>query len=115
VGVAVLVVSGVAAATGIMAVVASLARSAEQASTWQSIVAVVLGVFGGAFFPVSQVGGALAWLSYLTPHRWFLQGLADLSGGADTVAAVWLPALAMLGFASAGGIALLRTGSLVRA
>lgn len=113
-GVAVLVVTGVAAATGIMALVGSLARSADQAATWQAMVAVVLGVLGGAFFPVSQVGGVLAWLSYITPHRWFLQGLADLAGG-DGLEVVWAPAAAMLGFAVVtGGIALLRIGSLVR-
>jgi ABC-2 type transport system permease protein len=114
VGVGVLVVAGVLAATGVMAVVVSLARSVEQASNWQAIIAVVMGVFGGVFFPVSQVGGALATLSYLTPHRWFMQGLADLSGGGG-LGVVWPPALAMVAFAVVtGGIAALRIGKVVR-
>jgi ABC-2 type transport system permease protein len=101
-GVAVLVVTGVLAATGVMAVVASLARTAEQASNWQAIIAVVLGVLGGAFFPIHQAGGPIATLSYVTPHRWFLQGLADLAGGGG-VGEVWPAAVAMLVFALATG------------
>lgn len=114
VGVAVLVVAGVLAATGVVAMVASLARTADQAGTWQAIVAVVMGVLGGAFFPVSQVGGALATVSYLTPHRWFLQGLADLAGD-EGLGVVLLPAAAMLGFAVvAGGIMVLRLSKVLR-
>ncbi|HEY8473013.1 MAG TPA: ABC transporter permease [Natronosporangium sp.] len=114
VGVAVLVVSGVLAATGVMALVASLANTTEQAGSWQSIIAVVMGALGGAFFPVGQAGGLMSTLSYVTPHRWFLQGLADLSGGGG-LGAVWLPALVMFGFAAVtGGIAILRGPKLVR-
>jgi linearmycin/streptolysin S transport system permease protein len=114
VGVAVLVVTGALAATGLMALVGSLARTAEQASNWQSAVAVVLGTLGGAFFPVAQIGGVLGTISYLTPHRWFLQGLSDLAGGGG-VGVVWQPALALLAFALAGGaVAVLRGPKLVQ-
>jgi len=113
-GVAVLVVAGVLAATGVVALVTSFARTAEQAGNWQAIVAVVLGVLGGVFFPISQVGGALSALSYLTPHRWFMRGLADLSGGGD-LGSVWLPAAAMALFAVATGmVAVLRISKVVR-
>jgi ABC-2 type transport system permease protein len=114
VGVAVLVLAGVLAATGIMAVVAGLARSAEQAGNWQAIVGVTLGMLGGVFFPVAQVGGVLDTVSWLTPHRWFMQGLADLAGGGD-VAAVLPSAGAMLLFAAVtGGIAVLLLRRVVR-
>ncbi|HEX6343284.1 ABC transporter permease [Umezawaea sp.] len=93
-GVALLVVAGVLAATGIVAVVASLARTSDQAGGWQAVVAITLGALGGAFFPVAQVGGPLAALSLVSPHRWFLRGLADLAGG--DVAAVF-PSVAVLG------------------
>lgn len=113
-GVALLVVAGVLAATGVMAVVATLARTAEQAGNWQAIIAVVLGMLGGSFFPVAQAQGVIASLSYITPHRWFLQGLADLAGG-GTVAAVAVPVLAMLIFAVVtGGLATLRLGRMLR-
>jgi ABC-2 type transport system permease protein len=113
-GVALLVVTGVLAATGVMALVATLARTAEQAANWQAIIAVVLGMLGGVFFPISQTGGLINQLSYLTPHRWFMQGLADLSGGGGV--GIVLPAVAaMTVFAAVtGGIALLRVGRMVR-
>lgn len=96
-GVAVLMVCGVLSALGIMAVVAVISRTPEQAANWQSIVAVVLGLLGGTFFPLSQGPKFLGALSKLTPHSWFLSGLGDLSSGSG-VSAVVEPALAMLAF-----------------
>lgn len=113
-GVAALVVSGVLAATGITAVVASLARTAEQAGSWQAVTATLLGLLGGAFFPVAQVGGALEAVSLLTPHAWFLRGLGELAGGGGL--ADVLPATgAMLLFgAVTGAVALTRLSGMVR-
>ncbi|MBT8227943.1 MAG: ABC transporter permease, partial [Dactylosporangium sp.] len=79
-GVALLVLTAVLAATGVTAAVASLARTAEQASSWQSIVATVLGLLGGTFFPVGQITG-LSLAVLVTPHAWFLRGLAALADG----------------------------------
>jgi ABC-2 type transport system permease protein len=97
-GVAVLAVSATLAATGIMALIATLARNAEQAANWQSVVAVILGLIGGTFFPVSQAPGILSRLTFVAPQAWFLRGLGDLRGG--SLSAVWIPALAMLCFAA---------------
>jgi ABC-2 type transport system permease protein len=106
-GVAILIVAAVLSATGITALVASFARDAEQAGNWQTIVAVVLGLLGGTFFPVSQAPGILSSLTFIAPQAWFLRGLGDLQGG--DLSAVWLPTLAMLGFAAVtGAIALTR-------
>lgn len=106
-GVAVLVVAAVLSAMGIMALIATLARNAEQAASWQSVVAVVLGLLGGTFFPVSQAPGILSRLTFVAPQAWFLRGLGDLRGGDLSV--VWVPALAMLGIAVVvGGIAMTR-------
>lgn len=80
-GVALLIVAGVLAATGITSVVASLAKTPEQAGSWQAVVAVTLGLLGGSFFPIQQAGAALATLSLVTPHAWFLRGLGSLAGG----------------------------------
>lgn len=103
-GVAVLVVAGVFAASGLVAVVAVVARTAEQASTWQAIIAIVLGMLGGSFFPVTTGPDILATLAAISPHHWFLRGLGDLQGGGGPAAA--LPAaVALLAFA--GGAALL--------
>ncbi len=96
-GVALLVVTAVLSALGIMAVIATLARTAEQAANWQAIVAVVLGMLGGTFFPVSQGPELLASLSLLTPHAWFMRGLGDLANGGGMVDAA-PAALAMVIF-----------------
>ena len=106
-GVAVLVVAAILAATGIMALIATLARNAEQAANWQSVVAVILGLLGGTFFPVSQAPGVLSRLTFVAPQAWFLRGLGDLRGGSISV--VWVPALAMLVFAVVtGALAMMR-------
>jgi linearmycin/streptolysin S transport system permease protein len=113
VGVALLIVSGVIAATAIMALVATLARTPDQAQSWQSMVALVMGMLGGTFFPVAQAGGLLAGLSLATPQAWFLRGIENLAGGAGAGAVIG-PVLAMLGFALVtGSLALLRAGRLV--
>jgi linearmycin/streptolysin S transport system permease protein len=107
VGVSVLIVTAIMAATGIMALIATVAKNAEQAANWQSVVAVILGLIGGTFFPVSQAPGILSSITFVAPQAWFLRGLGDLRGG--SVSAVWVPALAMLAFAAVtGGLALFR-------
>lgn len=94
--VAVLTLAAVAAALGVMLLVGSFARTAEQAGNLQSIVALVLGLTGGVFFPVGT--GALATLSLVSPHGWFLRGLGDLAAE-GTMGSV-LPAIgALLAFA----------------
>ena len=81
-GVALLVIAGVLAAVGIMGLVASFAKTPEGAGNLGSIIAVILGMLGGTFFPIAASGGILASLTYLTPHAWFMRGLADLSSDA---------------------------------
>jgi ABC-2 type transport system permease protein len=97
IGVAILMVCGVLSALGIMAVVAVISKTPEQAANWQAIVAVALGLLGGTFFPLSQGPRLLALFSKLTPHAWFLQGLGDLSAGSG-LSAVVTPALALILF-----------------
>jgi ABC-2 type transport system permease protein len=93
-GVALLVVTGVLAATAIMGLVAANATSADGAANLGAIIAVILGMLGGTFFPIGQGNDFLARLSRLTPHYWFMRGLSDISGGADWTAA--LPAAGAL-------------------
>ena len=82
-GVALLVIAGVLAATSIMGVIAATATSADGAANLGAIIAVILGMLGGTFFPIGQGNDLLARLSYLTPHAWFMRGLSDISGGAE--------------------------------
>jgi ABC-2 type transport system permease protein len=113
-GVGMLVAAAVLAATGVTALVASLARSADQADSWGAVVAVLLGLLGGVLVPIGQVGGWAATMSLLTPHAWFLRGLGELQGGGGPLAA--LPAAgAMLAFAAVvSAVALLRLGKVLR-
>lgn len=96
-GVALLVITGVLSAVSIMGLVAGFAKTPEGAGNLGSIVAVILGMLGGTFFPIGEGDDLLSKLSYLTPHAWFIRGLGDISGGAAWSAA--LPAAgAMLTF-----------------
>lgn len=112
-GVAVLVVAGIVAAMGIMFVVSSVAETPEQAGNLQAVVAFVLAMLGGTFFPVPPEG-IVGRLSLLTPHAWFLRGLGDLAAGGGAAEA--FPAalyIALFGVVT-GGLALLRIGKVVR-
>jgi ABC-2 type transport system permease protein len=95
-GVALLIIAVVVAALGILAVVASFARTQEQAGNFSAIIALVFGLLGGSFFPVAQAGGLLSTLSLITPHAWFMRGLGDLAGG--EVSAVLPSVMALLAF-----------------
>ena len=112
-GVAILIVAGVLAATAVMTLVATFAHNSEQAQSWQAMVALVFGMLGGTFFPVAQAGGLLAALSLATPQAWFLRGLDDLTGGAGAHAVLG-PVAAILVFALVtGSLAVMRIGRLV--
>lgn len=111
VGVALLVLGAIIAAVGIVALIAGFARSAEQAGAFGSMIGMVLGFLGGTFFDVSQAGGILASLRFVSPHGWFMQGLADLRS--DDLGVVVVPVLAMLAFGAvtgAIGVSRLREG-----
>lgn len=97
--VAALVLCAAAAGTSVMFLVVRVARTSEQASIATSIVAIVLGIGGGAFFPVSAVG-SFAWLLDLGPVAAFLRGLGITSGGGGLLD-IGTPVLIMLGFAAA--------------
>lgn len=96
--VGVLVVCAVAAATSLMFVVARLARTAEQAGVMQSILAMGLGVAGGAFFPLAA-SGLLARVLDLNPVAALMRGLGITAGGGG-IGDVGVPVVTMLGFAA---------------
>ncbi|WP_223252985.1 ABC transporter permease [Arthrobacter sp. AFG7.2] len=101
--VALLVLAVAAAATSLTFIVARLVRSAEQANIAQSIIAMVLGIAGGAFFPI-EASGFLAALMDLNPIAAFIRGLGIASGGGD-VADIAVPLAVMLGFAALATLA----------
>lgn len=96
--VALLVVCAVAAATSVMFLVVKVAATSEQAGVAQAITALVLGVAGGAFFPVTATG-ALGALLDLNPIAAFTRGLG-ISAGGGGLADLATPIATMLGFAA---------------
>lgn len=113
-GVAALVLSAVIAAMGITALVSTFARTSQQASSYASVAAVVLGLLGGVFFPISQGPGFLATLSLITPHAWLMDGFGELSGGGTGVAEVLQQVAVVAAFGVVtGAIAVARAGRLV--
>lgn len=94
--VAVLVLVVVAAGTSLMFTIARVARTAEQANIVQSILAIVLGMAGGAFFPISASGLAGSLLE-LNPVAAFIRGLGITTGGGGP-AQIGTPVAIMAGF-----------------
>jgi ABC-type uncharacterized transport system permease subunit len=95
VGVALLVVAAIISAIGITTLVTSFFRTLDGAASASSAVAITLGILGGTFAPVSEGPEAMATISLLTPHAWFLRGLAELHGPTATIADA-LPAVGVL-------------------
>ena len=95
--VGVLILAVVAASTSLMFIVVKVAKTAEQAGVAQSILAVSLGIAGGAFFPITATGW-FATLLDLNPIAAFTRGLGISSGGGG-LADIGAPVSIMLGFA----------------
>lgn len=94
----VLVVCATAAGTSVMFLVVRVARTSEQAGVATAIVALVLGIGGGAFMPVSATG-TLASVLDLNPVSALLRGLGITSAGGG-IADLGVPIAIMLGFAA---------------
>jgi ABC-2 type transport system permease protein len=92
-----LVVCATAAGTSVMFLVVRVARTSEQAGVATAIVALVLGIGGGAFMPVN-VTGALAVVADLNPVSALLRGLGITSAGGG-ITDLGVPVAIMLGFA----------------
>ncbi|WP_109472950.1 ABC transporter permease [Ornithinimicrobium cavernae] len=96
--VAALIVCAVIATTSLTFIVIKLAKTSEQASIIQTILAMVLGIAGGAFFPMSG-GGLLGTILDLNPVAAMIRGLGITSGGGG-LGDIVTPVLIMLGFAA---------------
>jgi ABC-2 type transport system permease protein len=93
--VAVLIVAAVVAATGISTIVASTARTPQQAGGLNAIVALSLSAIGGVFIPISQAPEGLATVAQVTPHYWFLRGV-DLLSASSIEPAGLVPSIGIL-------------------
>lgn len=95
--VGVLVLCATTAGTSVMFLIVRIAKTSEQAGVATSIVALVLGIGGGAFMPISA-SGTLATVLDLNPVAALLRGLGITSAGGG-VADLGAPIAIMLGFA----------------
>ena len=95
--VGVLVVCAVAATTALTFIVARLAKTPEQAGVVQTMLAMVLGIAGGAFVQFSA-SGVLGGLLDLNPVAALVRGLG-IAGGGGALGDIAEPVLIMLGFA----------------
>ncbi len=108
--VAVLVLAGVLVAIALSVLVASAARTSEQAGAYATIAAMVLGLLGGVFFPISDAPAFLEAFSYASPHRWLLDGFRDVSYGAG-IGSLGSTLAVLVGFIVVfGGLGLATTG-----
>jgi ABC-2 type transport system permease protein len=112
-GVAALVLAISLAATGIATLIVGFARTEDQASSFIAIVAMVLAIFGGSFFRMSQAPEGMAALSVLTPHAWFIRGIDDLAGGGGVLDVLGPIAVLTLVGVVTGGLGLLRARRVV--
>lgn len=109
-----LVLGGVLAAVGVTALVATLATTTAQAGAYVSIVAVVGGLLGGTFFPISQAG-VLGTIRFLSPQGWLMEGFQELAYGGTVGEIVW-PLLGVFVIAGVtGSIAWARSRRMVAA
>jgi ABC-2 type transport system permease protein len=107
--VASLIVSAVIAATGLAMLVATLARTPQQAGALIAVIALSMAAIGGVFLPLSQAPATLVTLSQITPHAWFLRGIDTLADPAATFADVLPSIVVLLGMGlAAGAVGLVR-------
>jgi len=83
-GILLVTLSVVGAATGLGLIIAALAKDAIQADSIANAVIIVMAVAGGSFIPVDSVA-ILDTLSQLTLNHWGLQGYTDLATNSASV------------------------------
>ena len=102
--VALLIVGAAFSAMGLSLLIATLARTAEQAGSLNAIVAISMSAIGGVFIPLSQAPEIMARISQITPHAWFLRAIDTLTvptaGLADVLPSILV--LAAMGAVTAG-------------
>ena len=113
-GVAALSAVVVLAATGVTALIASLARTDQQVDGWTSIVVFTFALLGGNFSNIADLPAALQRVSQFTPNGWAMRGYVDLAAGLGLNDI--LPSIGAVGAFAAVTLLLagLRAGRLVR-
>jgi len=96
-GVAIMLVSYIAAASGLSVFVAAVVKSRDQLSGLTPLIAVALAMVGGSYFDISFAPPLFQTASRFTPTGWAMIGLRDVVARGMGVEAVLLPAAVLLG------------------
>ncbi len=91
-----LVLAVVFAATSLGLLIAALSKTAEQATTYSTIVTLVLGMLGGTFIPIENLPDALSWLPKLTLNYWGIRGFYDVATGEASLSGISTHLLALV-------------------
>lgn len=86
VGIVVVVLVVVFTATSLGLVIAALTRTPEQASSYSTLVLMLLGMLGGTFIPIENLPSALDWLPKISLNYWGIRGFMELSYYEGTLA-----------------------------
>ena len=84
-GLSMLILSVVAAATGIGVAIAGLSRTYAQAANYGRAVLLLMGLAGGIFFPVELFPRPFGVLSRVTFHYWAMDGYLKLALGGSAI------------------------------
>jgi ABC-2 type transport system permease protein len=79
--------------------IGAIAKSEEQAVIFTIIPMFVLAGFGGAWVPLEVTGPTFQTVGHLSPVAWGMDGFKDILLRGGGLELVWLPALALLGYA----------------
>jgi ABC-2 type transport system permease protein len=99
-GVIVLVLAAVFAATGWGMLITAIARTPAQVSNLGSAIMLVFGILGGSFISLDQMPAAIRLFSRITPNAWGLDGFTTLALG-NSLAQLGRPLLALTGMGAA--------------
>ena len=100
-----LLVSYVAAVAGLSTWLGAVARDAGQASAIGWIGSLVMAAVGGCWWPAEVMPEWMRAASRIFPTSWAMDGFHQLISFGHGFDGVWLPSLALFGFAAVSGIA----------
>jgi ABC-2 type transport system permease protein len=78
-GIGLMTLAVVFAATSLGLVIAALSKTPDQASTYSTVALFLLGMLGGSFIQIQGLPAALSWLPKVTLNHWGIQGFFRLS------------------------------------
>ncbi|MFN8035111.1 MAG: ABC transporter permease [Acidimicrobiia bacterium] len=86
--------------TSVCLLVATIARTPEQATSIGPPIGIGLAMLGGCMWPLEIVGPTMRTVGHLTPHAWALDAFIELMGGDSGLVDILPQLLVLLGFAA---------------